>query len=215
MTSRDAEVQLQLHGLRCPFGGKQVIHLSNSLWTRKQSSIDGFRALKSPYINNEIDQRVEVGDGAAIAHPRSFDASCFGLAVNAFATCTLGVDCLVEWARAVQQHAHLPALLPVDILDAALAFRELEVATPMAVGSRKEQGAAEALGAIAIRVGKRVGGVHAQACRTQRHPIRSAARASRMGIEWDRCDPTVASSRFVDVPGIEGRIGSQVSREAL
>jgi len=110
--------------------------------------------LESTYIDNQIDQGIEVGDGAAIAHSWSLDAKFFGLAVDAFCRGALRIDGMVEWTVAIQGDAHLPTQFPIDILDAAFALRELLVLTGGSCLLWKQQGTAEALGAIAVGIAR-------------------------------------------------------------
>src|SRR5579859_1468684 len=128
--------------------GVQVTHLSNSRCSRKQSSIDGFGALKRPYINNQIDQRVESGNRTPVLHFRMFDAEFFGVAVNALATGALRVDGVVERPIPVERDPLDAAEFPVDIFDTAFAFDELLVVAGFSGGFRTEQGATKALTAI-------------------------------------------------------------------
>ncbi len=69
---------------------------------------------------------------------------------------------------------HLAAEFPIDILEAAFAFDKLLMLTQLACDVWEEQGAAEALRAVAVGLVELVGRIHAQASRTQRHAIRSA-----------------------------------------
>jgi hypothetical protein len=70
---------------------------------------------------------------------------------------------MVEWTVAIQQSTHQPALLPIGVFDAPLAFEKLDMLTGLSCTGGKKQRAAEALGAIAVGVPELVGGVHAQA----------------------------------------------------
>ena len=80
----------------------------------------------------------------------------------------------------------------------------------------EEQGAEEALGAIAVGMGELEGRRHVQPFGTQRHPIGSAwAGGMAMRIEGNRRDTLLPSSALVDVPGIEGGVGRQVVGEVL
>lgn len=65
-----------------PLGGVQVNHLSNSRWSGKPPSIDGFRAFQGADIDHQIDKRIEIGDGTAIVHSGTLDAEFFGLTVG-------------------------------------------------------------------------------------------------------------------------------------
>ncbi len=67
---------------------------------------------------------------------------------------------MIERTGTVQQRAHESALIPVGILDTALAFSELRVLTGLFRRLRKQQGAAKALGAEAVGMGELVGGVY-------------------------------------------------------
>src|SRR5581483_12258677 len=97
----------------------QVNHLSNSLPDGKQVSIDGFGPLKGAHIDNQIDQGVQVGNGSTIANPGTLNAEFLGLAIDAFASGTLGVDRVIERRSAIQHHAQASASFPVEIFVAA------------------------------------------------------------------------------------------------
>ncbi len=72
-----------------------------------------------------------------------------------------------------------------------------------------EQRAAIALRAIAVGVLKLVGGMHAQACRAARRPIRVARLVLvPMGVERDGGDALPVSHRLIDASVIEGLISS-------
>src|SRR5258708_34216476 len=71
-----------------------------------------------------------------------------------------------------QRHALDAAQFPVDILDAAFAFGELLMRAGGPGFLWKEQGALEALSAVAIGMIERGGGVHVQAERATRSAVR-------------------------------------------
>jgi len=60
------------------------------------------------------------------------------LAMDAFATGTLGVDGLLERRVSIQQDVHQSTLFPVRVLDAALALGKLLVITALPSRLRKE-----------------------------------------------------------------------------
>ncbi len=93
----------------------------------------------------------------------TFDAQCLCLTVDAFAAGPLIVDDVVEGTIAIQQSAHQPPFLPVEVFDTALTFGKLGMLTARSSQLRKEQGTAKALSAIAVGVLKEEGGMHAQA----------------------------------------------------
>ncbi len=95
------------------------------LFESKQALIDRSGSLESPYVDNDINKRVEIFDGVAIAYFWSFDLLRFGLAIDAFARSALVVNGAIEWPGPIQGDAHQPALLTVDIFDTAFAFLEL------------------------------------------------------------------------------------------
>ena len=133
------------------------------------------------------------------------------MTVDAFSRGALIVDPVVEWSVAVQCDAHLPAHFPVDILDTAFPFGELGMIAVRAGGLRKEQGTAEAEGAIAIGMVELEGGLHAQFFGTDRGPI-SGPLVERVGmlVEWDGSDAAMEGSTLVDILGVKGRIGRHV-----
>jgi hypothetical protein len=55
--------------------------------------------LQCPYIYNSRDQGIEMGDRASVADIWSFDAKCFGLTIDAFASGVLRVIwfCREDW----------------------------------------------------------------------------------------------------------------------
>src|SRR5258707_6337921 len=135
-----------------PARGVQVIHLSNSLLNGKQSFIDGFGPLEGTHIDNQIDQRIEIGDRASVAHFGALDTQLFGLAVDALAGGALVVESAVERTGAIESDALDASEFPVDIFDAAFAFRKLCMLACSAGFFGKEQGALKALSAKAIGV---------------------------------------------------------------
>ena len=149
-----------------PVRGEQVIHLSNSLGSGKQLSIDRPGFLESPYIDNQIDQSVEIANGADVADFGPFNPQSLGLTVDTLAGGALVVDRTVLGAAAIKQDAAQATQLDVDVLDTALVFGELGMVTRLACALRKEKGTAIALGAVAMGMLERVGGMHAQATRT-------------------------------------------------
>ena len=109
-------------------------------------------------------------------HFRPFDAQFFGLAVDALATGTLGINGVVEGAISIERDAHLPTAFHIDILDAALAFEKRLLLTSRSRCLREEQGATEALGTIAVGMIKLIGRLHAQPNGTAWHAISIALR---------------------------------------
>ncbi len=102
---------------------------------------------------------------------------------------------------------HQSALFPIGIFDTTFAPGELGMVTGLARRRWIEQRTAIALRAIAIGVRTLVGGMHVQACRAARRPIRVARHVLvPMGVERDGCDALPVSHRLIDVPVIEGRI---------
>src|SRR6266851_7093456 len=152
----------------------------------------------------------------SITYFGSFDAECLSLAVDAFAAGALRVDGMVERARAIEQHAHQPAFLPIRVFDAAFAFGELGMRTGLARACRKEQGAAKALGAKAIGVLKLVRGMHTQA--------RPAAWGA-IGVAWHLFMPMIVEGnggdappvghRLIDIPIVKGSIGGHIGGELV
>ncbi len=107
-----------------------------------------------------------------------------------------------------ESDAHLPTAFAVDILDTAFAFGKLFMLTAVSVGRGKEQGAAEALSAVAVGMLKLIGRMHAQPDGTQRRAIRIALKDRvAMLIEGNGSNTAMTSSALIDVPGIKGGIG--------
>ena len=100
---------------------------------------------------------------ANVAYFGAFDASCLCLTIETLASGALGRDGVVERTAAIQQSAHQPPFLPVEVFDTALAFDKLGLLTARSSRLREEQGTAKALSAIAVGVLKEEGGMHAQA----------------------------------------------------
>src|SRR6266487_6862621 len=89
------------------------------------------------------------------------------LAIAAFATGALLVDALVERAVAIERHTHLPAQFPIEVLDTAFLFDKLRLVAGLPRGVGKEQGAAKALGEVAIVKENLIGIIHAKTFETQ------------------------------------------------
>src|SRR6266567_1106453 len=133
------------------------------------------------------------------------------LAIAAFATGALLVDALVERAVAIERHTHLPAQFPIEVLDTAFLFDKLRLVAGLPRGVGKEQGAAKALGEVAIGVRKLVGGMHAKAFDAQRHAVGiTTALGMTVLVECNGSDATAMHHGLVGVPGIKGGIGSDV-----
>ncbi len=159
------------------------------------------------YIQNEIDQGIEVLDRAPIAHFGPFDPERLSLTVDAFTRGALVVDGLIEGTLAIQQGPHQSALFLIGIFDTTFAPGELGMVTGLARRRSIEQRTAIALHAIAVGVRTLVGGMHAQSCRAARRPIRVARHVLvPMGVERDGGDALPVSHRLIDVPVIERRI---------
>ena len=73
-------------------------------------------------------------------------------AIDAFTGGALVVERVIERTLPIEQRAHQPAFLPVEVFHAAFPFGELRVVTGLACALRKEQGTTNTLGAIAIGV---------------------------------------------------------------
>src|SRR5260221_12176325 len=103
-----------------------------------------------------------------------------------------------------QRHALDAAQFPVDILDAAFAFGELLMRAGGPGFLWKEQGALEALSAVAIGMIERCGGVHGQADRATRSAVRQAGNRGRaVLVERDRRDCAMTGWRRIDLPRIK------------
>lgn len=57
--------------------------------------------MEGTHIDNQIDQRIEIGDGPTIADLGTLDAQCFGLAVDALAGRALRVNGVIQGTIAV------------------------------------------------------------------------------------------------------------------
>ena len=86
-------------------------------------------------------------DRASIAHFGPLNAQGLRLTIDAFAGSALGINGVVERALPIEGDALEAAEFPVDILDTALAFRELVVLARRPGLGGKEQRTAEALSA--------------------------------------------------------------------
>src|SRR6266480_6530858 len=146
-----------------------------------------------------------------VAHLGAFQACGLRLAIAAFGTGTLLVDALVERTVAIERHTHLPAQFPIEVLDTAFLFEKLRLVTGLPRGVGKEQGAAKALGAVAVGVRKLGGGMHAKAFDAQRHAVGiTTALGMTMLVERNGSDASAMHHGLVGVPGIKGGIGGDV-----
>src|SRR5438046_4762887 len=118
---------------------------------------------------------------------------------------------MVERPITVECHPHLPTQFPVGIFDTATAFGKLGMVARLSGYVRKEQRAAEALGAVPIGVLERKGRMHEQAFGTPGRAIGIAGkRGMGMLIERNGSDAAMQGSALVHVPGIEGGISGDV-----
>lgn len=165
-------------------------------------------------IDDEIGERVAITHGTDIAHFGPLDAESLGVTVDAFGRGALRVDGLVEWSGAIERHTHQATWLDIDVFDAAFALGKLRVVAGLAAGVGEEQRTAVALGTVAMGMSKLVGRLHRQALGTQGDAI-DIAREDGMAmlIERNSSDATMADSRLIHIPGIEGGIGSDMSRK--
>ena len=72
----------------------QVIHLLNS-------PLSGFGSTESAYINNDIDQGIEMSDRLAVTYFWSLDTKRLGLTIDAFTGGALSVEVFVECALSI------------------------------------------------------------------------------------------------------------------
>ena len=130
----------------------------------------------------------------------------FGLTVDALRTGALAVDALVERPISVQQDAHQPAGLDIEVFDAAFLFEKLLVLAGLAGGLGEEQGTTVALGAIAFGMLELIGRLHAQAYGAARDAI-GVAKDSGMTvrIEGDSRDAATESACLIRIPGRDSR----------
>ena len=169
----------------------------------EQGGVDGPCPLEGFGVDRDVDQGIEPTDRANVARFGPLDAQVLGLAVDALAARALRVDDLVEGTRAVQQGAHQPTGLDVEVFDAALAFGKLLVLTALACAGGKEQRTAKALSSKAIGVSKRIGGMHAQACRAIRGAVGVAWNLlMAVTVEGDGGNATPMGHCVVDVPSL-------------
>src|SRR5579859_595164 len=172
--------------------------------------------MQSAYIDNQIDQSVQVSNRAAITGSGTLDAQFFGLAVDAFARRALGVNRVIERTAAIKQNALKSSQFPIQILPAPDSFDKLLMIAGGSRGFWKEKRTAELLSTVASGVSELEGGMHAQADGTARHPIGiTGTRAIGMRVEGNRSDSVVPSGLFIHIPCIKSSISSQVSRECF
>jgi len=98
-------------------------------------------------------------DGALVADLGALDAEGLGLGIDPLGGRALSVEVFVGGGVTVKQDAAEAASLDVDIFDAARSLGELLMVTRWGRRMRMEQGAAELLGAIAVGVVERIGGL--------------------------------------------------------
>lgn len=140
----------------------------------------------------------------------------FGLAIAPFGPGALVVDALVERTLSIQGDTHQSTQFAVDIFDAAFAFGKLCVFTALACFFGKEQGAAIALGSLAIGVSRGKGWVHTQAFVAQGHPIDIAhGFGVPMQVEGNGGNAFAMGHRLIAVPGIKSRISCDMNGKAL
>jgi hypothetical protein len=182
----------------------------------EQGGIDGPRPLEGFEIDGDVDQGIEVAHRAEVARLGPLNAEVLGLAVDAFAPGTLGVDRLVEGAIAIQGDAHHPASFDVDVFDAALAEGLLLMVAGLAGARWIEQRTAVALGVVAVGMLKGIRGVHTQACRAARGAI-GIAGVNGMGmvVERDGSDAPPKGAGLIGIPGIEGGISGDMHRKGV
>jgi hypothetical protein len=163
------------------------------------------------YIENQIGQGIEIGNGAAIAHFGTLDPQSLCLTVAAFAGSALVVNDVVERAGAIEQGTHQPAFLPIGVFDTAAPFGELRMVTDLTRSFRKEQGTAKALSAVAVGMPEHEDGMHAQALGAIGCPIGIARDLFvPMRIQGKSSDARPVSDALIDVPEIVGGIGGDV-----
>ncbi|HEY1353049.1 MAG TPA: hypothetical protein VGF67_25830 [Ktedonobacteraceae bacterium] len=166
--------------------------------------MDGFRWLEGAHRDNQRDQGLEVGDGAAVAHPGTLDAEFFGLALDALAGRALDVDRVRERAGAVHQEASTAARLVMDVPEAAGAFGTLRILAGLTRGGGKPERTPIALSMIARGMSGTRGGMHTQPDGTARHRVR-VKDGCGMSVEGNGGDAAMANGSIRDVPGIRSR----------
>src|SRR5947209_3742770 len=153
---------------------------------------------------------------ANVAYFGAFDASCLCLTIETLASGALGRDGVVERTAAIQQSAHQPPFLPVEVFDTALAFDKLGLLTARSSRLREEQGTAKALSAKAVGVLKEEGGMHTQAFGAAWGAIGIARDFFvAMAIERDGSDARPVSHRLIDVPVVVSGISGHMGRELI
>ena len=138
--------------------------------------------------------------GREVAHQRMIEQELeFSMTVGSLSTGALAVNRLIEGTLPIEGDTHLGSGFPVEVFDAALALFELLVLTALSIGLGKEQGAAKALGAVAVGVRELVGGMHAQPDGTQGYAIRSTL-TLRMAVRVEGNGGNTASKnrRLID-----------------
>ncbi len=148
---------------------------------------------------------------AAIADVGSLNAFGLRLTVDALSRGALVRDGVVKRAIAIKRDTHLPASFPVDIFDTATAFEELLMWAALAGLFGKEQGTAEALGAIAVGMLELKVRRHRQLFRAERSAVRLSF-IKRVGVlvERDGRDAAMQEGSLVDIPGIESGVSGDI-----
>jgi hypothetical protein len=181
------------------------------LTDRQTLRIERFGTIESTNINNQIDQSIEIGDGAAIADFGTFDSKLFSLAVDTFARGTLVIDDFIEGTSAIQHRTHDATGFDVNVFDTAFAFFELLMVAGLACLFWVQERTTVALGFISIGMLMGERGMHAQSLGTQRNTIRIAFdRRVAVLIQGNGSDATATGWTIVDVPCIISGVSRKV-----
>ena len=151
-----------------------------------------------------------------IAHLWTFDAEFFGLTIDALATGALAIDGLIERAGAVEGNAHVPTSFPIGVDVSAFAFEELRMIAGFAGCLRNKQGATKALRTVAVCMSELKRRNHTPAFVADGNgiDITGGVRMS-VSIEKDGTDAAVASSAFINIPGIKSSIRRDMGGELV
>ena len=133
------------------------------------------------------------------------------LTVDALAGGATVVHCVIQGTLTIEQYAHQPTFLPIEVFDATSALGELVMRTGLACALRKEQGTAKTLSTVAVGVLEEKDRIHAQAFGA----VRSAIGITRhlvvpMRVERDGSNAFSMRHRLIDIPIVVGGVSSNM-----
>ena len=147
-----------------------------------------------------------------VAYFGSLNPQFLGLTIDAFATRSLGVDGMIEWAVAIKQNALQATRLPIGIFMTTLTVIVAQLFARFLAGDGQDEGTAETLSTIAIGVPEEKAGNHAQAFGAARNAIRiTEVVRLGMGIEGNSSNAAMMGGFLIDVPCVIGSISGQMS----